>query len=70
MNIAGTIMGAGDGQTDEDLFALGVLSAGNVVELEVGLPASSRVRPVVSLLDGAGEVGEAASGPGPGVGGV
>jgi len=52
--VAGTIMLPQSGQTDEDLFALGTLSAGNQVVLEVVLPSTSTLLPWVRLIDGSG----------------
>ncbi|HUR47612.1 MAG TPA: pre-peptidase C-terminal domain-containing protein, partial [Candidatus Saccharimonadales bacterium] len=55
-SVAGTIMetgpaGSGDsGNLDEDLFDLGRLNAGNVVELSFRLPSGSSLIPKVTLL--------------------
>ena len=40
--------------TDEDLFALGTFSAGNIVELTAVLPSSSTLVPDVALVDSTG----------------
>ena len=47
-------MGREGGTKDEDLYALGSFSAGNIVELDVQLPSSSTLAPQVRLLDAAG----------------
>jgi hypothetical protein len=52
--VGGTIMAPSSSNLDEDVFAVGTLRAGNVVELDVRLPATSTLLPRVSLLDHAG----------------
>src|SRR5438105_7832060 len=44
-------MGPESWNFDEDLFALGLLNAGNVIELNVQVPTNGSVLPLVSVLD-------------------
>ncbi len=53
--IAGTVMNRQGGNWDEDRYVLGVLNAGNTVELEVGLPVGSSLVPWVRVLNSAGQ---------------
>ncbi|MCP4245957.1 MAG: hypothetical protein GY778_02810, partial [bacterium] len=52
--VAGTIMLPQGSNLDEDVFALGTLSAGNQVVLEVVLPSTSTLSPRVRLIDASG----------------
>ena len=52
--VAGTVMSPDSWNTDEDVFLLGTLSAGNVVELTTTLPSSSTLVARVRLLDASG----------------
>ncbi|MEM9587763.1 MAG: lectin-like protein, partial [Planctomycetota bacterium] len=45
-----------NGNFDEDTFALGPLNAGNVVELDLGLPTTSTLIPLIQLFDSAGNL--------------
>ncbi|MEM9587764.1 MAG: C-type lectin domain-containing protein [Planctomycetota bacterium] len=45
-----------NGNFDEDSFALGPLNAGNVVELDLGLPTTSTLIPQLQLFDSAGNL--------------
>ena len=54
--VAGTIMAREGSNTDEDVFLLGTLSAGNVVELNVRLPSTSSWNGVVTVVDASGAV--------------
>jgi hypothetical protein len=51
---AGTIMLPEGSNTDEDVFSLGTLSAGNVVELSTSLPSTSTVVGRVRLINASG----------------
>jgi hypothetical protein len=52
--VAGTLMLPEGLNFDEDLYALGVLNAGNVVELTARLPSSSTLTPGLTVFDGDG----------------
>jgi hypothetical protein len=47
-------MGPEDSNTDEDLFALGTLNPGNVLELDLRLPSTSTLAPRLRVLNAAG----------------
>ena len=53
---AGLVMGPESSNQDEDIYALGVLNVGNVVELDTRLPGDSSLAPRVRLLDASGNV--------------
>ena len=53
--VAGTVIGQ-DGRFDRDVFALGTLNAGNMVELGTRLPSTSSLLPLVMLLRADGTV--------------
>ncbi|MEI7538818.1 MAG: C-type lectin domain-containing protein, partial [Comamonadaceae bacterium] len=55
VTIAGTIM-APEGRFDKDVFVLGTLNAGNMVELGTRLPSTSTLSPLVTLLRADGTV--------------
>src|SRR6266850_2127296 len=50
--IAGAVMAPESWNFDEDLFALGVLNSGNLVELNVSIPTNGSLVPLVSVMDG------------------
>lgn len=52
--VAGAVMSPEGSNTDEDLFSLGVLNTGNVVELTLNLPAGSSLDSKLILLDSTG----------------
>ena len=52
--VAGTVMASTGSNTDKDLFLLGTLNAGNVVDLSVSLPTTSTLAPNVTLVDANG----------------
>ena len=52
--VQGTVMGPQGGNTDEDVYALGVYNTGNVVELGLRLPSGGSLQPKVTLLDASG----------------
>ena len=52
--VAGTVMAPTGSNTDEDLFQLGRLSAGAVVELNAAVPSTSTLAPKVTLVDANG----------------
>ena len=52
--VAGTTMAANGSNMDEDLFQLGTLSAGNVLELSTRLPSTSSWNGVVTAVDASG----------------
>ena len=52
--IAGTIMARQGSNTDEDRFQLGLLNAGNVIDLSSSLPSSSSLVPSLRVYDGGG----------------
>src|SRR6185503_3087649 len=54
--VAGTVMGPEGAYFDEDLYSLGLLNAGNVIELSVSLPTNGTVVPMVTVIDGNGDV--------------
>ncbi|MGH8523960.1 MAG: lectin-like protein, partial [Gammaproteobacteria bacterium] len=54
--VAGTVMGPEGAYFDEDLYSLGLLNAGNVIELTVSLPTNGTVVPMVTVIDGNGDV--------------
>ena len=47
---------APEGKFDQDVFALGTLNAGNMVELGARLPSASTLSPLVTLLRADGTV--------------
>ena len=51
--VAGTVMAAQGSNTDEDVFNLGFLTAGNFIELTTRLPVSSTLAAKVTLLNSA-----------------
>ena len=53
---AGLVMSPESSNQDEDIYALGVLNVGNVVELDTRLPGDSNLAPRVRLLDASGNV--------------
>ncbi|MCL4179872.1 MAG: tandem-95 repeat protein, partial [Verrucomicrobia bacterium] len=53
--VAGTVMNRQGGNFDEDRYVLGVLNAGNTVELVVELPGTSTLVPWVRVLNSAGQ---------------
>ena len=52
--VAGTTMAAEGSNTDEDMYLLGTLSAGNVVTLNVQLPSTSSWNGMVTVVDASG----------------
>ncbi len=52
--IAGTIMDRQGGNLDEDRFQLGLLNAGNQIDLSLSLPSSSTLVPNLQVFDGNG----------------
>ena len=52
--VAGTTMSREGANTDEDVFLLGTLSAGNVVELSTRLPSASSWNGVLTVVDSSG----------------
>jgi len=52
--VAGTMMDPQGSHQDQDLFALGTLSAGNVVELDARLPSTGSLSPRLVLVDASG----------------
>ncbi len=53
--VGGTVMNRQGGNWDEDRYVLGVLNAGNTVELEVELPGWSTLVPWVRVLNSGGQ---------------
>ena len=53
---AGLIMGVESSTQDVDIYALGVLNVGNVVELDTRLPGNSTLAPRVQLIDASGSL--------------
>lgn len=53
--VSGTVMDLEGAQKDEDFFGWGTVNAGNTVELDLLLPASSRMVPWVRLVDDQGQ---------------
>ncbi|WP_197172554.1 C-type lectin domain-containing protein, partial [Novipirellula aureliae] len=54
--IAGTVMSAEGTNRDEDVYSLGRLSAGNVVDLEITLPSGSTLAGQLRIRNSAGDV--------------
>jgi RHS repeat-associated protein len=52
--VAGTVMGPDGSHADEDLFSLGDLNTGNVVELSTRLPSTSSWNGVLTVVNGSG----------------
>ena len=49
--VAGLVMGPEGANFDEDFYGLGLLNAGNVIELTVSLPTNGTLLPLVSVVD-------------------
>ena len=54
--VSGTIMAAEGSNTDEDVYSLGLVNAGNVIELSTRMPGDGTLSPKVVLLDAAGQL--------------
>ena len=54
--VQGTLVAQENSNTDEDYFALGLLSAGNTVELSTRLPSNNTLQPYVTLRDASGAI--------------
>jgi predicted DNA-binding protein (MmcQ/YjbR family)/methionine-rich copper-binding protein CopC len=49
--IAGNMMSAGDGQVDDDTYALGTIEVGNTILLGITIPDMGDLRPVVEIYN-------------------
>ena len=49
--VAGNMMSAGDGQVDDDTYALGTIEAGNTILLGITIPDMGDLRPVVEIYN-------------------
>uniref|UniRef100_Q3ART7 C-type lectin n=1 Tax=Chlorobium chlorochromatii (strain CaD3) TaxID=340177 RepID=Q3ART7_CHLCH len=49
--VAGNMMSAGDGQVDDDTYALGAIEAGNTILLGITIPDMGDLRPVVEIYN-------------------
>src|SRR5678816_1810281 len=54
--VAGTVMAPEGANFDEDLYALGLLNAGNVIELSVAVATNGTVVPLVTVINDNGDV--------------